>query len=65
MDIHISGFDVILVFAGLVFGLVAWAAAAIGGCYMAVKHRPIWSFISSFFIVEIMIALAMYAGSVR
>lgn len=65
MDIHINPFDVILVVGGLVFGLTAWAAGAIGGGYMAVRYRPVWSFISSFAMVEAMIALSMYAGSVR
>lgn len=65
MDIHINGFDVILVVGGVVFGLVAWAAAALGGIHIAMPHRPVWSFIVSFAFVEAMIALAMYAGSVR
>lgn len=65
MDIHINGYDVIVAVGALVFSLLAWAAAALGGVYIAAKMNPMRSFIFSYVFVATMIVLAMYAGSVR
>lgn len=68
MDVHINGYDAVLAIGVIVESLVAWAAAAIGGVYMAAcqsQVHPFWSFLYSYALVVAMIILAMYAGSVR